>query len=91
MAWRSVWPATARPPAPLAAGARCSSSVALPPSNSTPKASPSIAPRHCSAAISAVASSGTSTVPAPMPALAMPAASPRRRVNQGCTQAIDGV
>jgi hypothetical protein len=38
-----------------------------------------------------VASSGTTRVPAPIPALAMPAARPRRRVNQGWTLAMAGV
>ena len=37
------------------------------------------------------ANSGTTSVPAPMPALAMPEARPRRRVNQGCTQPMAGV
>ncbi len=54
-------------------------------------ASAVIAPRHCQAAIAAVASSGTTSVPAPMPALAMPAARPRRRVNHGCTVPMAGV
>ena len=45
---------------------------------STPRAMPTMAPRHCHAAMAAAATSGTTSVPAPMPALAMPAARPRR-------------
>src|SRR6185503_17865590 len=63
-----------------AAGARRISSAAVKPIATVPIAIAVSAPRHCHAPIAAAASSGTTSVPAPMPALAMPAASPRRRV-----------
>ena len=90
-AWRRLIPGIGAPrPAP-ATGARRSSQVAHSPSTSTPAARARMASRHCNAAMAAVAIRGTATVPAPMPALAKPAARPRRWVNQGCTQAIAGV
>ena len=88
---RSVLPGTAPAAEPLAAGARLSSKVAPTPTTSTPSANTRKASRHCSQPMALVASSGTTRVPAPMPALAIPAARPRRWVNQGCTQAMDGV
>jgi hypothetical protein len=75
----------------VAAGARRSSSVARQAQHQHAQCQHRSASRHCTAAMAAVASSGTTSVPAPMPALAMPAARPRRRVNQGCTQAMAGV
>ena len=50
-----------------------------------------MASRQGKVAMRADATSGTTSVPAPMPALAMPEARPRRRVNQGCTQPMAGV
>ena len=78
-------------PDDAAFGARRSSQAAARPTPPAPSASQRSASRHSKALMAALASSGTTTVPAPMPALAMPAARPRRFVNQGCTQAMAGV
>ncbi len=77
-------------PGAARAGARRSSSVEPTPKTTTPAASACSAWRQPSAAIAAVASSGTASVPTPMPALAIaggerpPAHEPRRHA------AIDG-
>ena len=57
---------------------------------STPSAIACSAWRQPSASIAVVASSGTASVPTPMPALAMPAAKARRCMNHGGTLAIEG-
>ncbi len=88
---RRLRPGMRQPTAVEAACARRNNPVAHQPSTSTPSASSRMASRHCSQPMAAAASNGTATVPAPMPALASPAAKPRRCVNQGCTQAIAGV
>ena len=85
--------APARVPAAalFATGARLSTNVAPRPMTSTPTAMARSAPRHSSVRIALAAISGIAIVPAPIPALAMPAASPRLRENHGCTLAIAGV
>jgi len=87
----------AEPPAPVApgvvcaAGARRSKPAASKPSTKTPKAKTCIASRQGMGPMAMATSTGTSKVPAPTPELAMPPASPRRVVNQGCTLAMEGV
>ena len=74
-----------------ATGARCINHAQPTPSTSTPSAISRVASRQGRAAMRAEATSGTTSVPAPIPALAIPEARPRRRVNQGCTPPMAGV
>ena len=91
MAWRKVRPGTTAPARTVAAGARRSSAVAARPSTRVAAASHCKALRQLMLLSAQLSSSGTTSVPAPMPELATPAARPRRRVNHGCTQAMAGV
>ena len=75
---------------PPPVGARRTSSVAPTPTTSTAAAIACSAWRQPSASIAAVASSGTASVPTPMPALAMPAACGLHVPSDGARRQLNG-